>query len=90
MYIFPIFHLLPGYPLEQQLYKSMTLTELVQRLLDKRCVTFMGESDMYLLLSGQRGDGGFTDIGTPTEKQPLILKDCLSYDEMKVIYSHNF
>lgn len=62
----------------------MTLTALVQRLLEKRCVVFMGASDSYLLLNGQEGFGGFHDVGTAAEHGYLRLKHVLSYDEIKV------
>lgn len=74
-----------GYPLEKKLYNGLRLTDFVQRLLDKRCVAFLGASDSYLLLSGERGNGyNYPNVGKPTETAPLLLKNCLSYDEIKV------
>lgn len=76
--------LLVGNEIERAIYKGMTLTGLVQRLLTKRCVAFLGPSDNYLLLSGHQGCGGFHDIGTAAERGELCLKNVLSYDEIKV------
>ncbi|XP_067636706.1 uncharacterized protein [Eurosta solidaginis] len=69
---------------ELELYQNITLTEFVQRLLTKRCVSFFGKNDKYLLLSGHRGCSGFLDIATDAEKPPLLLQDVLCYDEIKL------
>ncbi|XP_068141256.1 uncharacterized protein [Drosophila tropicalis] len=69
---------------ELQIYKDLSLTDFVQRLLSKRCVYFFGGGDAYLLLDGQKGYGGFEQIGTEDEKPPLILQNVLSYDEIKL------
>lgn len=73
-----------GTDIERKLYTGMTLTALVQRLLEKRCVSFVGPLDHYLLLSGATGLGKFYDVGTEKEEAPFLLKDVLSYDEMKL------
>ncbi|XP_017469981.1 PREDICTED: uncharacterized protein LOC108361739 isoform X3 [Rhagoletis zephyria] len=69
---------------ELELYQNLSLTDFVQRLLAKRCVSFFGKNDKYLLLSRHRGCSGFLDIGTDAEKPPLLLQDVLSYDEIKL------
>ncbi|XP_039958839.1 uncharacterized protein LOC126757960 isoform X1 [Bactrocera neohumeralis] len=69
---------------ELELYQNLTLTDFVQRLLAKRCVSFFGKNDKYLLLSRHRGCSGFLDIGTDGEKPPLLLEDVLCYDEIKL------
>lgn len=69
---------------ELELYQNLTLTDFVQRLLAKRCVSFFGKNDKYLLLSRHRGCSGFLDIGTDGEKPPLLLQDVLCYDEIKL------
>uniref|UniRef100_W8AIK8 Uncharacterized protein n=1 Tax=Ceratitis capitata TaxID=7213 RepID=W8AIK8_CERCA len=69
---------------ELKLYQNLTLTDFVQRLLAKRCVSFFGKNDKYLLLSRHRGCSGFLDIGTDAEKPPLLLQDVLCYDEIKL------
>lgn len=81
-----VFHFIPGFPGEKELYARLGLSDFVQRLLDKRCVTFMGQRDFYLLLSAERCYAGnnYIDVGTPEERPPLVLKDLLSYDEVKV------
>lgn len=62
----------------------MNVIDFVQRLLTKRCVSFYGRNDRYLLTTGEHGYSGFTDIGTAGEKFPLVLANCLSYDEIKL------
>jgi hypothetical protein len=69
---------------EKELYADMTVVELVHRFLEKRAVTFCGCLDSYMLLSGEQGMSGWDTIGTTTERPPLILQDCLSYDEIKL------
>lgn len=44
-----------GSSIEKAFYKDMTIPELIDRLLLKRAVSFMGELDSYLLLSGESG-----------------------------------
>lgn len=73
-----------GSSVEKSLYKNMTVSGLVQRLLHKRAVAFLNVYDFYLLISGQSGSGGFEKIGTDNKKSILNLADCLSYDEIKV------
>lgn len=53
-------------------------------MLDKRCVYFFGALDSYYLLDGTKDYGGFEQIGTSEETAPLVLKDVLSYDEVKL------
>lgn len=73
-----------GNELERAIYVNMTITDLVQRLLEKRCVSFVGPLDDYLLLQGRKTLANFFDVGTVDEKPPLLLKDVLSYDEIKL------
>ncbi|XP_053951688.1 uncharacterized protein LOC128859041 isoform X1 [Anastrepha ludens] len=73
-----------GNDIERAIYTEMTLTDLVQRLLIKRCVAFVGNSDEYLLITGQMGFGGFHDVGTTAERAELKLENVLSYDEIKL------
>ncbi|XP_069687866.1 uncharacterized protein [Periplaneta americana] len=69
---------------EKTLYASMGLLEFVQRLLEKRSVTFFAKNDKYLLLSGEQGISGWEAVGSEHETTPLFLSNCLSYDEMKL------
>lgn len=63
----------------------MTITEFVQRLLIKRCVTFVGFYDTYILINGETGCGlKYLKVGTEDEEEPLTLENVLSYDEIKV------
>ncbi|XP_034119584.1 uncharacterized protein LOC117578270 [Drosophila albomicans] len=70
---------------ELSVYGNLSLTDFVQRLLDKRCAYFFGGSDTFKLLSGQRGSGGFEQIGdVEKQRSPLLLDQVLSYDEIKL------
>lgn len=73
-----------GTPLEQEVYKAIsTPAQLVDRLLQKRPLMFMGSQDSYILQDDYAGDGGFDDLSTKTGSH-LQLKDLISYDEMLV------
>ncbi|PSN41743.1 hypothetical protein C0J52_16929 [Blattella germanica] len=54
---------------EKTVYANMGVIDFIQRLLEKRSASFFGKNDKYLL---------------ENEKPPLILANCLSYDEMKL------
>ncbi|EDW00170.1 GH12722 [Drosophila grimshawi] len=69
---------------ELSVFGNISITEFVQRLLSKRCVYFFDASDSYLLLDGSRGHGGFEQIGSSSERAPLLLRNVLSYDEIKL------
>ncbi|XP_014234714.1 uncharacterized protein LOC106657626 [Trichogramma pretiosum] len=73
-----------GSKVERALYRDMTLMQLVQRLLEARAMQFYGPDDRYCLLDGRAGHGGWENVGTEREKEPLVLAHCLSYDEMKL------
>ncbi|KAH8289856.1 hypothetical protein KR054_012016 [Drosophila jambulina] len=73
-----------GNSVEKPIYQPLSLCGFVQRLLEKRCASFFGRNDKYLLLSGERGASGFESIGTPEEQAPLVLADVLSYDDIKL------
>lgn len=73
---------------EKKLYKNMTLTGFIQRLLTKRCISFVGEEDDYLLLDASTGYGpNYKNVGSKEEWPPLVLKNVLSYDEIKVSWN---
>uniref|UniRef100_A0A1L8ECA9 Uncharacterized protein n=1 Tax=Haematobia irritans TaxID=7368 RepID=A0A1L8ECA9_HAEIR len=69
---------------EKEIYQNLSLTAFVQRLLTQRCASFFGKNDKFLLISRVRGCSGFMDVGTANEKPPLLLKNVLSYDEIKL------
>ncbi|KAJ8708616.1 hypothetical protein PYW08_009998 [Mythimna loreyi] len=94
-----------GSSIEKELYKDMGVPQLIDRILTKRAVTFMGQADKYLLLTGEEGNllegltpgekqqmrgrnfrstEGWEAVGTVNQKPPLLLENCLSYDEMKL------
>lgn len=72
-----------GSQIEKKLYANMGLKEFIERLLKKRAVSFLGANDRYMLLNKRKGSGKWETIGQSGEQAPLILKDCLSYDEIK-------
>ncbi|CAH2098143.1 unnamed protein product [Euphydryas editha] len=73
-----------GSNIEKVLYKDMTVPELIDRILQKRAVSFMNKNDSYLLLTGEQDEEGWEQVGTIHQKPPLVLENCLSYDEMKL------
>ncbi|XP_065363956.1 uncharacterized protein LOC135957192 [Calliphora vicina] len=74
-----------GSSCERKLYKNMSICEFVQRLLTKRCVSFVGTEDDYLLLTGETGFGRqYLKVGCKEEREPLTLTNVLSYDEIKI------
>lgn len=81
---FILYKRLHGSAVEKSLYKNMTLVEFINRLLKKRAVMFMGKDDKYVLLSGEKGSKGWEQIGTDKEQPPLLLQNCISYDEIKL------
>ncbi|RZC36782.1 hypothetical protein BDFB_005926 [Asbolus verrucosus] len=73
-----------GNAIEKAVYKDMDVLQLIDRFLKKRAATFMGKRDFYTLLDGKKGSQSWESIGTPQEKEPLLLKNCLSYEEVKL------
>lgn len=73
-----------GSNVERKFYKDVNFLQFINRLLTKRAVMFINESDQYVLLNGRKGEGKWETIGTDTEKVPLTLANCLSYDEVKL------
>ncbi len=61
------------------------------RLLEKRPLMFVGLRDRYVLRNhdpndeaGRDGMGGFEAVGTEAETPPLLMRDYLTYDEVKL------
>ncbi|GAB0090564.1 uncharacterized protein DMENIID0001_053010 [Sergentomyia squamirostris] len=73
-----------GTEIEKNIYEEMTMEGFIERLLMKRCVSFFGKNERYLLRSGEVGNSGFKAIGTVQEQPPLIMEDYLTYDEIKL------
>ncbi|XP_022921141.2 uncharacterized protein [Onthophagus taurus] len=72
-----------GSKVEKEVYKDMTVVDLVDRLLKKRAICFVGVMDAWKLRDGKEGVGDWEAIGTDDETI-LQLKDYLSYDEIKL------
>ena len=56
-------------------------------MLVKRPLMFMGAQDKHILRDDPTHKiraGGFQDIGTKREAEPLVMRDYLTYDEMKI------
>jgi len=81
---FLTYKLLSGTAIEKELYAGMSVYDLINRLLTKRPLMFITSADIYLLITGQTGVGGFELIGTSAQQAPLILANYLSYDEMAI------
>ncbi|XP_037299887.1 uncharacterized protein LOC115447460 isoform X2 [Manduca sexta] len=73
-----------GSDVEKQLYKEMTVPQLIDRILLKRAICFIGPRDKYNLITQESGAGSWESVGTDDEKPPLVLANCLSYDEIKL------
>ncbi|XP_069996049.1 uncharacterized protein [Penaeus vannamei] len=69
---------------EKELYSTMGLVGLVERLLTKRPVVFFTPNDQYVLRDGSEGCDGFEEIGHSHESRRLPLRDYMSYDEVKL------
>ncbi|GBP56389.1 hypothetical protein EVAR_32259_1 [Eumeta japonica] len=73
-----------GTNIEKALYKDMSIPEFIDRMLSKRAISFYGGIDKYKLMTGETGIEGWETVGTLQQKTPLVLENCLSYDEMKL------
>ncbi|CAL1684788.1 unnamed protein product [Lasius platythorax] len=73
-----------GSAVEKALYKDISLIQFIHRLLEKRAVCFYGPNDRWKLIDNKTGIGGWESVGTSNEKEPLVLRKCLSYDEIKL------
>lgn len=79
-----------GNDVEKSVYASLDPIRFLTRLLHKRPLSFWGPWDRHCLQSASQtnskehwgGYGGFEAIGTIAEKEPLLLQDYISYDEM--------
>lgn len=73
-----------GSEIEKEFYKDMTILQLINRILKNRAISFVGPRDKYRLITGEKGCEGWEEIGTSNQKPPLLLENCLSYDELKI------
>ncbi|XP_045599215.2 uncharacterized protein [Procambarus clarkii] len=69
---------------EKELYSSLSLLDLVDRLLKKRPIVFFTPIDNYVLRDGTEGCDGFEEIGHSHERANVCLQEYMSYDEMKL------
>jgi len=83
-----------GSATERAVYGSrdsmLTVAGFIRRLLTKRPLMFMTESDQYVLRDGKtRGSSAgasgasFDHLGTNRQKEPIVLSDYISYEEME-------
>lgn len=73
-----------GSPIERALYKDMDVEQLVDRLITKRPLAFLGACDTFMQKTGENGATGFDSVGKADEKEPLVLGKLMSYDEMQI------
>jgi hypothetical protein len=80
-----------GTAVEKKVYAAMDETAFINRLLVNRPLAFLNRGDDYKLrkdtVSSESlisGTGGFEMIGTNQQKEPLVLANYLSYDEMQI------
>jgi hypothetical protein len=73
-----------GSAIEREVYAGMDVNGLLDRMLTKRPLVFCERHDSFVLRSGERGRGGFDEIGgeTDTGMAPFTLRELQSYDEM--------
>jgi len=71
-----------GSSIEKEMYSDRDENWLMTRLLTKRPLMFMCSNDVWQLPDGQKGSGGWDEVGTDEENEPLVLQNYLSYDEM--------
>uniref|UniRef100_A0A1B0GJ53 Uncharacterized protein n=2 Tax=Lutzomyia longipalpis TaxID=7200 RepID=A0A1B0GJ53_LUTLO len=73
-----------GSEIEKDIYSGMKIEDFVERLLVKRCVSFFGKKNRFLLRTGEIGNDNFKLIGTDDEEPPLVMRDYLTLDEIKL------
>lgn len=73
-----------GTAVEKAVYEKFTVSDLVRRLLTKRCASYYGRKENYLLVSGESGQGPFSKVGQVGEQWPLTMDNCLTHDEIKL------
>jgi len=81
-----------GSSIEKAVYADLDTGKFITRLLTKRPLMFMQEEDEYLLQNGDSafaydrhaGKDCFKMIGTESEKEPFVLQNFQSYDEMEL------
>ncbi len=73
-----------GNEIERDVYDTMDVNAFIDRLLTNRPLVFMRKDDTFIIKEGFIGNGGFEQIGTPLEQEPVVLKNYLSYEEMQI------
>lgn len=63
-----------GSSVEKVIYAEMGLVQFIHRLLEKRVPTFYGPNDHWKLFDHKNGFGGWENVGTDHEKEPLVRK----------------
>jgi len=73
-----------GSNIERQFYATMTVNQMIKRMYKNRPLAFMGNNDFYRLKDGTEGFGDWEIIGTNQEREPLVLNNYMSYDEIEM------
>ena len=63
--------------------KRNVVNAYISRLYTKRPLVFLGENDRWKLKTGEYGRG-WLNIGTKHEKEPLTIKNYLTYNELEL------
>lgn len=71
-----------GSSIEKEFYKNIHPIDLINRLIKKRPLVFMGKGDRWVLKDGTAGFGKWTNIGKNNKLHSL--KDYMSYDEIQL------
>lgn len=79
-----------GNEIEKAVYKGMSLDAFINRLIQKRPLAFLGNSDFTRLRTKAHqailpsGNAQWRLVGKPGEREPLVLCEYLSYEEMEI------
>lgn len=79
-----------GSNIEKEYYKKFIINDeilyqkMIARLILKRPIVYLENGKFYQLRDLSTGSGDWSTIGTSQEKEPLILKDYLSLDEIEL------
>lgn len=82
-----------GNEIERKVYTGMSTNAFIKRLYLNRSLAFFGRGNTTVILNHDEGAGTINlglaknkwqDVGTVNEQDPLVLKNCLSYEEMQI------
>ena len=59
-------------------------TDMIDRVITKRPLVFMGRGDFYRLRDGTEDCNDYFTVGTKKEKKKMSIKDYMTYDEIEI------